>query len=197
TQGAVKAVPHEMLESLGAELILGNTYHLYLRPGHQAIRRMGGLHRFIGWPRALLTDSGGFQVFSLSQLRKVTDDGVRFRSHLDGSSHFFTPEHSMDVQIALGADIAMAFDECTEYPADRARAEESLRLSMAWARRSLEHFRAHQREVPWANELRGKSQTLFGIVQGGMYRDLRKESAERLVEMDFDGYAIGDLSVGA
>jgi queuine tRNA-ribosyltransferase len=170
---------------------------------------MGGLHRFISWPHAMLTDSGGFQVYSLTQLRKVTDEGVRFRSHLDGSLHFFTPEHSMDVQIALGADICMAFDECTEYPADRARAEESLRLTMAWARRSVDHFRAHQHEVPWFNDpmspkegdmghptTEGGTQSLFGIVQGGMYLDLRRESAERLVEMDFDGYAIGGLSVG-
>ena len=206
TAGSVKAVPQEIVETLGAQIILGNTYHLYLRPGHEAIRRLGGLHRFISWPRAMLTDSGGFQVYSLTQLRKVTDEGVRFRSHLDGSSHFFTPEHSMDVQIALGADICMAFDECTEYPADRARAEESLRLTMSWARRSLEHFRAHQDEVPWLNDptsqnrdlgpVGGRRQSLFGIVQGGMYRDLRRESAERLVEMDFDGYAIGGLSVG-
>ena len=195
TAGTVKAVPQDTLESLGAQIILGNTYHLYLRPGHEAIRRMGGLHRFISWPHAMLTDSGGFQVFSLSELRKVTDEGVSFRSHLDGSSHFFTPEHSMDVQIALGADIAMAFDECTEYPADRTRAEESLRLTMTWAKRSLDHFRAHQHEVPWSEEI-SSSQSLFGIVQGGMYRDLRKESAERLIEMDFDGYAIGGLSVG-
>jgi len=196
TAGTVKAVAQDVLETLGAQIILGNTYHLYLRPGHEPIRRMGGLHRFISWPRALLTDSGGFQVFSLSQLRKVSDEGVRFRSHLDGSSHFFTPEHSIDVQIALGADIAMAFDECTEYPADRTRAEESLRLTMAWARRSLDHFRAHREEVVWHQELDGRTQNLFGIVQGGMYRDLRRESAERLVEMDFDGYAIGGLSVG-
>ena len=201
TAGMVKAVAQDVLEGLGAEIILGNTYHLYLRPGHEAIRRMGGLHRFISWPRALLTDSGGFQVFSLSQLRKVTDEGVRFRSHLDGSSHFFTPEHSMDVQIALGADICMAFDECTEYPAGRNRAEESLRLTMAWARRSLDHFTAHRDEVVWSDELGGRTQSLFGIVQGGMYRDLRRESAERLVEMDqtgsgFGGYAIGGLSVG-
>jgi queuine tRNA-ribosyltransferase len=219
TLGTVKAVPQNVLEELGAEIILGNTYHLYLRPGHEPIRRMGGLHRFISWPRALLTDSGGFQVFSLSQLRKVSDEGVRFRSHLDGSSHFFTPEHSIDVQIALGADICMAFDECTEYPASRGRAEESLRLTMAWARRSLDHFRAHCHEVPWFNDLkedrvpgasgastsgtldRPRRQSLFGIVQGGTYRDLRRESAERLVEMDhagsgFDGYAIGGLSVG-
>jgi queuine tRNA-ribosyltransferase len=196
TAGTVKAVAQDVLESLGAEIILGNTYHLYLRPGHEAIRRMGGLHRFISWPGAMLTDSGGFQVFSLSELRKVTDDGVSFRSHLDGSSHFFTPEHSIDVQIALGADICMAFDECTEYPASRARAEESLRLTMAWARRSIDHFRAHCHEVPWYEELQGRRQSLFGIVQGGTYTDLRRESAERLIEMDFDGYAIGGLSVG-
>ena len=217
TAGSVKAVAQDVLESLGAEIILGNTYHLYLRPGHEAIRRMGGLHKFISWPRAVLSDSGGFQVFSLSQLRKVSEEGVQFRSHLDGSSHFFTPEHSIDVQIALGADICMAFDECTEYPAERTRAEESLRLTMAWAQRSLNHFRAHQHEVPWNGLVAPVSrpavvrasppasspttQSLFGIVQGGMYRDLRRQSAERLVEMDhagpgFDGYAIGGLSVG-
>ena len=201
TQGTVKAVPQDTLEALGAQIILGNTYHLYLRPGHEAIRRMGGLHRFISWPRAMLTDSGGFQVFSLNELRKVTDDGVQFRSHLDGSSHLFTPEHSIDVQIALGADICMVFDECTEYPADRRRAEESLRLTMAWAQRSLVHFRAHSHEVPWygaelpAPQAR-RGQSLFGIVQGGMYADLRRQCAEQLVEMDFDGYAIGGLSVG-
>ena len=196
TAGTVKAVPQDILESLGAEIILGNTYHLYLRPGHELIRGLGGLHKFISWPRAMLTDSGGFQVFSLAALRKVSDEGVRFRSHLDGSSHFFTPEHSMDVQTALGADIAMAFDECTEYPAERSRAEESLRLTMAWARRSLDHFRAHREEVVWREELGGQTQNLFGIVQGGMYTDLRKACAERLVEMEFDGYAIGGLSVG-
>jgi queuine tRNA-ribosyltransferase len=196
TQGTVKSVPQDTLESLGAQIILGNTYHLYLRPGHETIRRLGGLHRFISWPHSMLTDSGGFQVFSLSELRKVTDDGVRFRSHLDGSSHFFTPEHSMDVQIALGADIAMAFDECTEYPAERKRAEESLRLTMAWAQRSLDHHRAHRDQVPWQDEFPDRAQSLFGIVQGGMYTDLRRECAERLVEMDFDGYAIGGLSVG-
>jgi queuine tRNA-ribosyltransferase len=196
TQGTVKSVPQDTLESLGAQIILGNTYHLYLRPGHEIIRRLGGMHRFISWPHAMLTDSGGFQVFSLSELRKVSDDGVRFRSHLDGSSHFFTPEHSMDVQIALGADIAMAFDECTEYPAERSRAEESLRLTMAWARRSLDRHRAHRDQVPWRHEFPDRAQSLFGIVQGGMYTDLRRECAERLVEMDFDGYAIGGLSVG-
>jgi queuine tRNA-ribosyltransferase len=196
TAGTVKAVPQDLLEQLGAQIILGNTYHLYLRPGHELVRRMGGLHRFISWPRAMLTDSGGYQVFSLSALRKVTDEGVQFRSHLDGSAHKFTPEHSMDVQIALGADICMAFDECTEYPAERARAQQSLRLTMAWARRSLDHFRAHRHQVVWHQELGGQTQNLFGIVQGGTFRDLRRESAERLVEMDFDGYAIGGLSVG-
>ena len=196
TLGSVKAVPQDVLETLGAEIILGNTYHLYLRPGHEPIARMGGLHRFICWERAMLTDSGGFQVFSLSKLRKVTDDGVEFRSHLDGGKHFFSPEHSMDVQIALGADIAMAFDECTEYPADRPRAEESLRLTMAWAERSLHHRREHRHRVPWNEAHSGQTQNLFGIVQGGMYPDLRKQCAERLVEMDFDGYAIGGLSVG-
>ena len=196
TQGTVKAVPQGVLEELGAQIILGNTYHLYLRPGHDLIARLGGLHKFISWPRGMLTDSGGFQVFSLSKLRKISDEGVRFRSHLDGSSHMFSPEHSMDVQIALGADICMAFDECTEYPADEARAAESLRYTMAWAARSLTYFRAHQHRVPWHEELGGQTQSLFGIVQGGMYPHLRRESAERLVEMDFDGYAIGGLSVG-
>src|SRR5580692_11670115 len=164
TQGTVKAVPQDTLESLGAEIILGNTYHLYLRPGHHAIRRMGGLHKFINWPHALLTDSGGFQVFSLNELRKVTEDGVRFRSHLDGSPHFFSPEHSIDVQIALGADICMAFDECTEYPADFARARQSLDITLRWAKRSRDHFAAHQHERPWPEPFAGQTQSLFGIV---------------------------------
>ncbi|MBW4026506.1 MAG: tRNA guanosine(34) transglycosylase Tgt [Acidobacteria bacterium] len=195
TAASVKALPQHFLEELDARIILGNTYHLYLRPGHELIRRMGGLHRFMSWPRALLTDSGGFQVFSLNELRKVTEEGVRFRSHLDGSSHFFSPEHSMDVQIALGSDIAMAFDECLEYPADRERAQKSLDLTMRWAARSKEHFDAHKHEAPWVDELE-QTPNLFGIVQGGMFADLRRESAERLVEMDFPGYAIGGLSVG-
>jgi queuine tRNA-ribosyltransferase len=196
TVGSVKAVPQHLLEELGAEIILGNTYHLYLRPGHELVRRMGGLHRFISWPRAMLTDSGGFQVFSLNELRKVSEEGVRFRSHLDGSSHFFSPEHSMDVQIALGADIVMAFDECTEYPADLTRAQSSLELTLRWARRSKDHFDRHLDEVPWAASFPGQTQSLFGIVQGGMFPNLRRECAERLVEMDFPGYAIGGLSVG-
>ncbi len=201
TAGSVKAVPQHLLEELDARIILGNTYHLYLRPGHDLIRRMGGLHRFMSWPRAILTDSGGFQVFSLNELRKVSENGVEFRSHLDGSTHFFSPEHSMDVQIALGSDIAMAFDECTEYPADYARARRSLDLTLKWASRSKEHFDRHKHERPWPESAEdesfaGKTPNLFGIVQGGMYKDLRRESAERLVEMDFPGYAIGGLSVG-
>ncbi len=207
TQGTVKAVPQQLLEQLDVRILLGNTYHLYLRPGHEAIRRMGGLHRFMSWERAILTDSGGFQVFSLSELRKVTEEGVAFRSHIDGSSHFFSPEHSMDVQIALGSDIAMSFDECTEYPADRARARASLDMTLRWAKRSRDHFEANKSKVPWpvdrargagnrVQELEGETPNLFGIVQGGMFADLRRESAERLVEMDFPGYAIGGLSVG-
>lgn len=210
TVASVKAVPQHLLEELGARIILGNTYHLYLRPGHELIRRMGGLHRFMSWDRAILTDSGGFQVFSLNELRKVTEDGVQFRSHLDGGAHFFSPEHSMDVQIALGSDIAMAFDECTEYPADYERARKSLDLTLRWAERSKRHFDAHKHERPWNQDTtQGTGHraqgtdispdampNLFGIVQGGMYADLRRESAERLVEMDFPGYAIGGLSVG-
>ncbi len=213
TVASVKAVPQHLLEELGAQIILGNTYHLYLRPGHELIRRMGGLHRFMSWHRAILTDSGGFQVFSLNELRKVTEDGVEFRSHLDGGKHFFSPEHSMDVQIALGSDIAMAFDECTEYPADYARARKSLDLTLRWAERSKTHFDAHKHERPWnqvpshpspaaqdgapaSNMPPEAMPSLFGIVQGGMYKDLRREAAERLVEMDFPGYAIGGLSVG-
>jgi queuine tRNA-ribosyltransferase len=214
TQATVKAVPQDLLEELDVRILLGNTYHLYLRPGHEVIRRLGGLHRFMSWDRAILTDSGGFQVFSLSELRRVTEEGVAFRSHIDGSSHFFSPEHSMDVQIALGSDIAMAFDECTEYPADRARARASLDVTLRWAKRSREHFEAHQEAVPWgersafsvqcsendvedrAKRFKGQTPSLFGIVQGGMFTDLRREAAERLVEMDFPGYAIGGLSVG-
>jgi queuine tRNA-ribosyltransferase len=196
TAGSVKAVPQDSLEELGAQIILGNTYHLYLRPGHELIRSLGGLHKFMSWERAILTDSGGFQVFSLSELRKVTEEGVSFRSHLDGSSHLFTPERSMEIQIALGADIIMAFDECTEHPADHTRTRESMEMTLRWARRSKEYFDSHKHEVPWAAEFEGKTQSLFGIVQGGMYPDLRRESAERTVEMDFPGYAIGGLSVG-
>jgi queuine tRNA-ribosyltransferase len=205
TLASVKGVPQHILEELGVQILLGNTYHLYLRPGHEAIREMGGLHRFMSWERSILTDSGGFQVFSLSELRKVSEQGVEFRSHLDGSSHVFTPERSMEIQIALGADIIMAFDECTEHPATRERARESMEMTARWAKRSKEYFEAHRHEVPWGaiSETQAQStesipstQSLFGIVQGGMYSDLRQESAERLLELDFPGYAIGGLSVG-
>jgi queuine tRNA-ribosyltransferase len=201
TVASVKAVEQGVLERIGpegrgAEIILANTYHLYLRPGHELVRRMGGVHRFMGWERPMLTDSGGFQVFSLSGLRQVTPEGVEFRSHLDGSKHFFSPEHSMDVQIALGADIAMVFDECVETPATWERTRESMGLTHAWAQRSKDHFEANRHLVPWFAEKDGQTQNLFGIVQGGMYVDLRKESAERLVEMDLPGYAIGGLAVG-
>jgi queuine tRNA-ribosyltransferase len=201
TAATVKAVPQDVLETngaggVGARIILANTYHLYLRPGHELVRRMGGVHKFMSWERPMLTDSGGFQVFSLSALRKITDEGVEFRSHLDGSKHFFSPEHSMDVQIALGADIAMVFDECVEHPATYERTKASMGLTHAWAARSKERFEAEKHRVPWFEERGGKSQSLFGIVQGGMYADLRQESAERLVEMDFPGYAIGGLAVG-
>jgi queuine tRNA-ribosyltransferase len=215
TAGTVKAVSQDILEDLGARIILGNTYHLYLRPGHELVRSLGGLHKFMSWDRALLTDSGGFQVFSLSELRKVSEEGVSFRSHLDGTSHLFTPERSMEIQIALGADIVMAFDECTEHPAERDRVRRSMELTLRWAKRSKDYFEAHKQEAPWANRVIGTSgdrvigesevaiqknvpgaPALFGIVQGGMYADLRRESAERTVELDFPGYAIGGLSVG-
>jgi queuine tRNA-ribosyltransferase len=201
TAATVKAVPQDTLEALGedgmgAQIILANTYHLYLRPGHELIRRMGGVHRFMSWSRPMLTDSGGFQVFSLSKLRKITPDGVEFRSHLDGSKHFFSPEHSIAVQIALGADVAMVFDECVEHPATYERTRESMGLTHAWAARSKDYFEQHKHEVPWFTEFGGQTQNLFGIVQGGMYADLRRESAERLIELDLPGYAIGGLAVG-
>jgi queuine tRNA-ribosyltransferase len=198
TAATVKTVQQETLEHIGqngqgAEIILANTYHLYLRPGHELIRRAGGVHRFMSWPRPMLTDSGGFQVFSLAKLRKISDEGVEFRSHLDGSKHFFSPEHSMEVQIALGADIMMTFDECVETPATWERTKQSMGLTHAWAARSRQYWLDHRHEVPWGEQ---GTQSLFGIVQGGMYPDLRRESAERLVEMDFPGYAIGGLAVG-
>jgi queuine tRNA-ribosyltransferase len=211
TAGTVKAVPQDILEdlgceNLGAQIILGNTYHLYLRPGHELVRKLGGLHKFMSWNRALLTDSGGFQVFSLSGLRKVSEEGVSFRSHLDGTSHLFTPERSMEIQIALGADIVMAFDECTEHPAERERARASMEMTLRWAKRSKEYFEGHKQECPWtesgdrvigtSGDRKAETPALFGIVQGGMYADLRRESAERTVELDFPGYAIGGLSVG-
>ena len=252
TVASVKGVSQDILEELGVQILLGNTYHLYLRPGVEQVRQLGGLHRFMAWPRAILTDSGGFQVFSLNELRKVNEEGVTFRSHLDGSSHFFSPESAMEAQIGLGADIIMAFDECTEYPANGERSQQSMELTLRWAARSRKYFEQHKHEVPWSEdhvgpepvlsevegcptwagerklagfggkeipgqgiagqnlaELRSvgqvrtpaptrveATQTLFGIVQGGMDAALRKESAERTIEIGFPGYAIGGLSVG-
>jgi queuine tRNA-ribosyltransferase len=201
TVGTVKGIPQDLLEELDVQILLGNTYHLYLRPGIDTVRKLGGLHRFMSWPRAILTDSGGYQVFSLNDLRKVNEEGVTFRSHLDGSSHFFTPEKSMEIQIALGADIIMAFDECTEHPADARRTRDSMELTLRWAERSKKYFEEHKGEVPWHKDSRvgsqdSATQALFGIVQGGMDKDLRRESAERTIEIGFPGYAIGGLSVG-
>jgi queuine tRNA-ribosyltransferase len=242
TLAAVKAVPQEVLEALGVEILLGNTYHLYLRPGVDQVRNLGGLHRFMSWPRAILTDSGGFQVFSLTALRKLSEEGVTFRSHLDGSAHLLTPENVIEAQIGLGADIIMAFDECTEYPAAGARARASMELTLRWAKRCKKYFAEHRNAVPWgraqswadgcvgpdpshgsqpADEVAQagenfekpagptragrtqasipipeQTQALFGIVQGGMDPALRRESAERTIEIGFSGYAIGGLSVG-
>ena len=243
TLASVKGVPQDLLEDLGVQILLANTYHLYLRPGVENVRRMGGLHGFMAWDRAILTDSGGFQVFSLNELRKVSEEGVTFRSHLDGSSHFFSPESAMAAQIGLGADILMAFDECTEFPAERDRVRASMELTLRWAERSKRYFEGHKGEVPWRESgqhsavsiqpagmgsggveegeparagvgshggtqpdgccadrsvraTRAATQALFGIVQGGMELDLRRESAERTVEIGFPGYAIGGLSVG-
>src|SRR5438552_15041507 len=177
TVASVKGVPQDILEDLGVEILLGNTYHLYLRPGVDTVRRMGGLHGFMSWPRAILTDSGGFQVFSLSDLRKVSEEGVSFRSHLDGSTHFFSPESAIAAQIGLGADIIMAFDECTEYPAEIRRARESMELTLRWAERGKRYFEEHKTEVPWEKAVGSQlHQSLFGIVQGGMHLDLRRES---------------------
>ncbi len=251
-------MPQDTLEELGVEILLNNTYHLYLRPGVEMVRRLGGVQKFMAWDRPILTDSGGFQVFSLSDLRKVTEEGVAFRSHLDGSSHFFSPESAIAAEIGLGADIIMAFDECTEHPAEYARTRDSMHMTLRWAERSKKYFEEHKEEVPWFRGSSGSDetprsspkdglergtqvfsksdenpgnflssdetprsspkdglergtrilserdtrvetgsvQTLFGIVQGGMFPDLRRESAQRTVEMDFPGYAIGGLSVG-
>jgi queuine tRNA-ribosyltransferase len=231
TLGTVKGVPQDTLEELGVQILLNNTYHLYLRPGVEMVRQLGGVQRFMAWDKPILTDSGGFQVFSLSDLRKVTEDGVAFRSHLDGSSHMFTPESAIAAEIGLGADIIMAFDECTEHPADRTRTRDSMERTLRWLQRSKDYFEAHKNEVPWFERqlsvascqlpvnsnpdpstqaevpaqgdtpgssavASGQTQALFGIVQGGMYPDLRRESAQRTVEIDLPGYAIGGLSVG-
>jgi queuine tRNA-ribosyltransferase len=187
TRGSVKAVSSAELRALEAQIILGNTYHLWLRPGMETIRHFGGLHRFMNWDGPILTDSGGFQVFSLAGLRKIEEDGVRFQSHLDGTSMFLSPEVSMEIQSVLGSDIVMAFDECPPYPCERDYAARSLALTLRWEERSRRWFADH------ADSSRQK---LFAIVQGATYADLREESAKRLVSLDFDGYAIGGVSVG-
>jgi queuine tRNA-ribosyltransferase len=190
TAATIKALTHEALEELGASIILANTYHLYLRPGHELIRKLGGLHQFMSWQRAILTDSGGYQVFSLSALRKITDEGVTFRSHLDGSEHLLTPEKAVEVQLALGSDIAMVLDECIETPAPREKAEAALVRTTRWAKRARQHFSANEKLYP------GVRQWQFGIVQGATFADLRRESARQLLDLDFPGYAVGGLAVG-
>jgi queuine tRNA-ribosyltransferase len=190
TQATVKAVPQRDLENdLGAQIILANTYHLFLRPGHELIRKMGGLHKFMSWPRAILTDSGGFQVFSLSHLRKITDQGVLFRSHLDGDEHLFTPESVVDVQLALGSDILMALDECLGYPASHEAANHAMLRTVRWAQAASRHHRGY-------TETFGSRSALFPIVQGSMFADLRRACVAELLALDAPGYAIGGLSVG-
>lgn len=184
TRATVKAMTPEELKDLGAQIILSNTYHLYLRPGHKLIEEAGGLHKFMNWDKPILTDSGGFQVFSLGDLRKISEEGVEFRSHIDGSKHFISPEKSIEIQNSLGSDIMMAFDECAPYPSDWDYVKKSLERTTRWAKRCKD---AHQKP---------DSQALFGIVQGGMYKDLREQSAKEIMDLDFPGYAVGGLSVG-
>jgi queuine tRNA-ribosyltransferase len=231
TAGTVKGVTQAQLEELGVQILLANTYHLYLRPGHEIVREVGGLHRFMGWPRAILTDSGGFQVMSLKSLGRVTEDGVWFKSHLDGSAHFLSPERAIEVQLALGADIIMTLDECVEYPSSHEAIHRAVKLTARWAGRAKRYYEEqgtedwglgtggkpsaissqpsasetqaseqsaianHQSPIP-APSLQPPAPALFGIVQGGVDRDLRRESAEGLLELDFEGYALGGLSVG-
>jgi queuine tRNA-ribosyltransferase len=231
TAGTVKGMTQAQLEELGVQILLANTYHLYLRPGHEIIRELGGLHRFMGWPHAILTDSGGFQVMSLKSLGRVTEDGVWFKSHLDGSSHFLSPERAIEVQLALGADIIMTLDECVEYPSSREALHRAVKLTGRWASRAKRYYEEQgargwglgtkekpsaissqppARETQASEQLaianhqsaisapspRPPAPALFGIVQGGIDKDLRRESAEGLLELDFDGYAVGGLSVG-
>ena len=181
TQATVKAMRPEEVKEMGAEIILSNTYHLYLRPGHEIVREAGGLHKFMNWDRAILTDSGGFQVFSLGKLRKITEEGVRFRSHIDGSAHMISPEKSMEIQNALGADIIMAFDECAPYPADRRYVKDSLQRTTRWLKRCKDYHQDWER------------QSLFGIMQGGFYKDLRKESAAAIVDLDLPATRSADF----
>lgn len=184
TAATVKAMTPEELKEINAEIILSNTYHLYLRPGHELIKKAGGLHKFMNWDKPILTDSGGFQVFSLGDLRKISEEGVEFRSHIDGSKHFLSPEKATEIQNALGSDIMMAFDECAPYPAEYDYVKKSMERTTRWAKRCKD---AHQNP---------ESQALFGIIQGGMYKDLREQSVKELVALDFPGYSVGGLSVG-
>ena len=187
TQATVKGIlPRQLLDDLDAKIILANTYHLFLRPGHETVKKLGGLHRFMNWPRAILTDSGGFQVFSLNALRKISEEGVVFRSHLNGDAHLFTPESTIDVQLALGSDIMMVLDECLEYPASHEAARVSTERTIRWARQAYSHYR----------ERSAGGDACFPIVQGSMFPDLRRHCAEELLAIDADGYAIGGLSVG-
>jgi queuine tRNA-ribosyltransferase len=196
TQGAVKGVTHRDLESVGADILLSNTYHLYLRPGDDLIARRGGLHRFIGWTKPILTDSGGYQVFSLAERRVITEDGARFRSHLDGSEHLLTPEKAADIQAQLGSDISMVFDECLALPADVSAVRTSMERTLRWACRARDRFVAIRNGRVPGVVVTNPGQAQFGIVQGGTHLDLREESATRTVEVGFDAYAIGGLSVG-
>lgn len=190
TSGSVKGVhQHELLEDTKAQIILGNTYHLYLRPGLDTIKNAGGLHKFIGWDKPMLTDSGGYQVYSLSNSRKITEKGVEFQSHIDGSKHFFTPEYAIDIQRIIGADIIMAFDECTPYPCEYDYAKKSMHMTHRWLKRCCQRFNL-------TNDRYDYSQSFFPIVQGSVYKDLRKQSAEQIISFEQDGYAIGGLSVG-
>jgi len=196
TQGAVKGVVHRDLEAMGAEILLSNTYHLYLRPGDDLIARRGGLHRFTGWARPILTDSGGYQVFSLAARRTIEEAGARFRSHLDGSEHLLTPEKAVDVQAQLGSDIAMVLDECLAHPADIAAARVSMERTLRWARRGRDRFQALQSGARGAIVVTNEAQAQFGIVQGSVFQELREASARETVAIGFEGYAIGGLSVG-
>lgn len=198
TAATVKAMRTEQLEELGAQIILSNTYHLYLRPGHEIIREAGGLHKFMNWNKPILTDSGGFQVFSLGAMRKIREEGVSFRSHIDGSKHMISPEKSIEIQHSLGSDIMMAFDECAPYPADRDYVQNSLQRTTRWLERCKNYHEEFCERNGGETQSPGEgvNQSLFGIMQGGMYTDLRRESAERIVEMDLPGYSIGGLSVG-
>ncbi len=189
TQGAIKAVEHREMHEIGTQIILTNTYHVYLRPGLEILEKFGGLHRFMNWHKPILTDSGGFQIYSLSELRKIKEEGVEFKSHIDGSMHFFTPEKVIDIQRVIGSDIMMVLDECVGYPSEYEYVKKSVELTTRWASRAFVHFKSTQPRYE-------HQQFLFGIVQGSVYKDLRKASAEDLTQIDFDGFAIGGLAVG-